>query len=160
MSRRVVSLGTANRGEWLREVKVCLAVIVGPILVAGLLNLLFIEATPWLAVPARYLAKVFAVLAFGMAALVVLSIVRNLFYDDFGEGLSRLIRSLMLAELTTVIVPIAAAGGLLSAVASAHPVLAIRPIPLPAVVEIALFVGAGEAVLFVLAWIAGRLLRR
>jgi len=156
--RHVVSLREANRDQWLRETVISLAITTGPVAAAGIINLLFIEGPGLMADLAGIFRTAAVAIAVGWGFMVAGNLAGTLFHDDFGEGLPRLIRSLVLAELTTVIVPIPAAGVAYWAVMAAHPAIALPPIPPLAVAEMALMVGAAEAALFVLSWLAGRLL--
>lgn len=159
MGRRVVTLDVANRDQWIREVRFTLALTSGPVLVAGVLTLLFIEAHPWLAGLASLSRVVASKIFFGGVFLVNVRLAGTLFHDDFGEGLPRLMRSVALAETTTVIVPITTAAASIWAVALAHPAVAASLVTPQTLTRFGMILGGAEAVVLVVTWGVGRVLR-
>ncbi|MFZ4605781.1 MAG: hypothetical protein ACOYM5_05945 [Caulobacter sp.] len=160
MRRHVVSLREANRDQWLRETVISLAITTGPVAAAGIINLLFIEGPGLLADLAEIFRRAAVAIAVGWGFMVAGKLAGTLFHDDFGEGLPRLIRSLVLAELTTVIAPVLAIGASLWMVAAAHPKLVLPETAMQTLVGIAMGAGAVEAAVLVVAWLLGRLLNR
>lgn len=161
MNHRIVSLRHETARTWFGSVLVCMLVTAGPIVISGILTLLWVDADGKLAEAATLARKYSGFGVIAGAAGILPPISSQLFYDDFGDGLRGVFKGFAFTALATVAAPFAAV--LISIwvlVLAHHDFTPVAVRATRAASNLAMFAAAGEAIFLGSAWLLGRLLRR